>query len=348
MVTNIFTPHNSVPPALDLSFALTKALDPRITFTRNSSATFFDSAGLLQTAAADVARFDHDPITGESLGLLIEEARTNLLLNSATLSTQSVTLTAVTRTLSFYGTGSVTLSGVATGTLAGTGAFPSRVTLTFTPTAGSLTLTVTGTVEFAQLESGAFATSYIPTTGTAVARQADFASMTGTNFSSWYNAAEGTLFADSSTPFAVPSSHFMQVFHLNDGTTSNVVRIAYNTEAVATFGITQAGVSQVDYNPSGQTGIRRRVMAAAYKLNDCAASLGGAAAVADTSALIPVVSRADFGNRTPSASITSLNGHIHRVAYYSRRLSNAKLQVLSSPAGDRSIIRPVLRDSVIV
>ncbi len=37
---------------------------------------------VLQTAAANVARFDHNPITGESLGLLIEEQRTNLLTNS--------------------------------------------------------------------------------------------------------------------------------------------------------------------------------------------------------------------------------------------------------------------------
>ncbi|MFV3388434.1 hypothetical protein ACNFCJ_24020, partial [Pseudomonas sp. NY15364] len=76
-------------------------------------------------------------------GLLIEESRTNLLLNSATLATQSVTVTAVAHTLSFYGTGSVTLSGAATGTLTGTGA-GNRVSLTFTPTAGTLTLTVSG------------------------------------------------------------------------------------------------------------------------------------------------------------------------------------------------------------
>ena len=36
----------------------------------------------LMTAAADNARFDHDPITGESKGLLIEESRTNLVQDS--------------------------------------------------------------------------------------------------------------------------------------------------------------------------------------------------------------------------------------------------------------------------
>ena len=47
----------------------------------------------------------------------------------------------------------------------------------------------------AQLEAGAFPTSYIPTVAATVQRGADNASMTGTNFSSWYNTAQGTFFA---------------------------------------------------------------------------------------------------------------------------------------------------------
>ncbi len=53
-----------------------------ITFSRASSATYWDANGVLQTAATDVPRFDHDPVTGECLGLLIEEQRTNLLFES--------------------------------------------------------------------------------------------------------------------------------------------------------------------------------------------------------------------------------------------------------------------------
>lgn len=48
------------------------------TFTRSSTATYFDALGVLQTAIADEPRFDHDPDTGEPLGLLVEEERTNL------------------------------------------------------------------------------------------------------------------------------------------------------------------------------------------------------------------------------------------------------------------------------
>jgi hypothetical protein len=69
----------TVRPTLNLDFAKTKALDPRVTFTRASTATFVGADGLIQTAASGAPRFDHNPATGESLGLLVEEARTNLL-----------------------------------------------------------------------------------------------------------------------------------------------------------------------------------------------------------------------------------------------------------------------------
>lgn len=72
----------TVRPSLDLNFANTKRLDPRITFSRASTGTFVDSDGLIKTAASELPRFDHSPSTGESLGLLVEEARTNLLTYS--------------------------------------------------------------------------------------------------------------------------------------------------------------------------------------------------------------------------------------------------------------------------
>ncbi len=87
-------------------------------------------------------------------------ARKNLLLATTTLATQSVTCRAAQHTLSFKGTGTVTLSGASTaGPLVGTGA-NDRVSLTFTPTAGSVTFTVSGSVTEAQLEYGAAATTY--------------------------------------------------------------------------------------------------------------------------------------------------------------------------------------------
>jgi hypothetical protein len=75
-------------PSLDLRFADNKSLVDAVTgaslvtFTRASSGTFVDSAGVLQTAATDVPRFDHNPTTLESLGLLVEEQRTNSIRNN--------------------------------------------------------------------------------------------------------------------------------------------------------------------------------------------------------------------------------------------------------------------------
>ena len=67
----------SIRPTLDLNFAATKVLDDRITFTRDSLGTYTDDMGIVKYASNNTPRFDHDPTTGESLGLLIEESRTN-------------------------------------------------------------------------------------------------------------------------------------------------------------------------------------------------------------------------------------------------------------------------------
>ena len=72
----------SVRPTLDLDFANSKTLDPRITFTRASGGSYVGADGLIKLAGVNEARFDHNPVTGESLGLLIEESRTNLLTYS--------------------------------------------------------------------------------------------------------------------------------------------------------------------------------------------------------------------------------------------------------------------------
>ena len=68
----------TIKPSLNLNFARSRALDSRITFTRASVGTYVGKDGLIKYADNDEPRFDHDPITGESLGLLIEEPRTNI------------------------------------------------------------------------------------------------------------------------------------------------------------------------------------------------------------------------------------------------------------------------------
>lgn len=75
----------SIRPSLMLDFVNGLTLDPRITFTRASTATFVGSNGLIQTAAANVPRFDFDPVTLACRGWLLEPQRTNLSTQSQSL-----------------------------------------------------------------------------------------------------------------------------------------------------------------------------------------------------------------------------------------------------------------------
>ena len=82
-------------PSLDLNL-LAGPLDGRITFTRASTGTYFDAAGVLQTAATNAPRFDADPVTHAARGLLIEEARTNICTNSQAINSWTKTDSTVT------------------------------------------------------------------------------------------------------------------------------------------------------------------------------------------------------------------------------------------------------------
>lgn len=69
-------------PSLDLNFAGSRTVDPRITFSRagtGSIASYFDEKGVMRFAPPNTPRIDFDPVTLECKGLLIEEQRTNLL-----------------------------------------------------------------------------------------------------------------------------------------------------------------------------------------------------------------------------------------------------------------------------
>lgn len=289
----------------------------------------YNPVAALTSAAYYGPRFDYDPITLNPLGLLIEEARTNLLLNSDTLSTQNITTTAQAYTLSFYGTGTVTLSGTSTaGPLVGTGVFPNRASLTFTPTAGTLTLTVSGTVSNAQLEAGGFRTSYIFTAGASVTRSADVATMVGNNFSNWYNQTTGTLAvafdasANSTATYVSASNGTITQNSLHiDNDTGNMRAVYYSGgTAVATIGLTAIGT----------VGAVNRI-ATAYAVNDFAASRNGVLGTSITSGALPVsLTQLNIGvdDRLTAQYYTS--NHIKSISYYNTRLTNAQLQAVSA------------------
>jgi len=134
-------------------------------FTRGSAAEYIDAAGVAQQAAVDVPRFD---CRNGYRQLLLEGPATNLFLNAFTPATQTVTVTNATQyTVSCRGTGSLVLSGAATA------AVTQSAPVTLTAASTSLTLTVTGSLSRAQVETGAAASSFVQTTATAATRSAD-------------------------------------------------------------------------------------------------------------------------------------------------------------------------------
>ena len=77
-----------VAPTLDYRFALDRTeldavtLTDKLTFTRAATCAFTNLGGNLELAGANIPRFDHSLSTQQSLGLLLEETRTNRFLYS--------------------------------------------------------------------------------------------------------------------------------------------------------------------------------------------------------------------------------------------------------------------------
>lgn len=321
----------SASPSYALNF-LTGTLDPSITFTRtNATSTRVNASGALELVGANTARFDYSQTSiGTPLGFLVEEARTNLLLNSllngTSLSTQSVTVSATAYTLSFYGTGSIALSGTYTGTLNGSAVYPTRSTLTFTPTAGTLTLTVTGSVQYAQLEAGSFATSFIPTAGSTVQRSADTPSVTGTNFSSWFNPSVGSLYLEYDT--MVPTIGTKQIVSLNGGSSTNRIHPNVTSGATTNLTIQAGGTLQASINNGTVAANTVSKTAIAYSNNDFAISTNGVTPTKSASGSVPSsVNQMMIGQFTGG---NFLNGHIRTINYYPQRLPDYKLKALST------------------
>ncbi|WP_419900739.1 hypothetical protein [Roseomonas sp. USHLN139] len=181
------------------------------TLTRSGVASTPDGVGGFLSVPADVPR-----LLGSERRLQIEGGRTNLLLNSATLATQTVTVVAGTHTLSFSGAGTVVLSGAATQTIVGVAG--KRSQRVFTASAGALTLTVTGEVRFAQLENAATATSWIPSTGAAGVRGTDLLAIP---LATYFPSKIGTLLFSVLLGQRATSGNDQMLFSWHDTTTAN-------------------------------------------------------------------------------------------------------------------------------
>jgi len=179
----------------------------------------------------------------------------------------------------------------------------------------------------AQLETGRFPSSYIATTTVGVTRNQDSVTMTGTNFSSWFNNSEGTVFCDwDNIGFNAVNNYIWQI----DDTT-NLERYILNTYTTgASNDVTDNNTSQTNalfstYNPISFQNYRN---AFAYKVNDFATSFNGEASIIDTNGSLPTVTRLVLGESSTTAT-RPLNGHIAKFYYWPTRQPNEKLVSLT-------------------
>jgi len=179
----------------------------------------------------------------------------------------------------------------------------------------------------AQLEAGAFATSYIPTVASQVTRAADQTRIVAPNFAPWYNQSEGTFVFEGSSVAPSTLAQTLNALGANDGTNNNTHRVGRFSNFW--FGETRDGnVQQAAPSAAGGSYAQNTTakVAYAYKTNDFALSANGAAAVTDTSGTVPtVITRLDVGGPT-----IQLNGHVRSIRYYPVRLSDAQLQALTA------------------
>lgn len=379
----------TIKPSLNLNFARSRSLDPRVGFERASVGTYVGRDGLIKTAGVDEARFDHDPDTLESLGLLIEESRTNNALysddfnNAAWVKQTGHGLTSNT-TIAPDGTQtadtfnraasnqyiyqSIGITGAHTmsvwvKTPAGDGN-QDFVMQHFNATNGSIgqttftatekwqrfsiqaSPTVTGGwypcipstlgqdmhVWGAQLEVGSFPTSYIPTSGAAVTRAADYGYLTGENFSSWFNQTEGSLDVGYRLGYDNASMRVCQISNQNANTVIDLVVGAGGGPGGYWF-INTGGVSQFSstgVTNSSQVGADRNFRCVlAYKENDCAGQQDKVSTIStDTS-----VTLATDYDRLLFYQIANggdhIQGHLKYIRYYPKRITNAQVTQLS-------------------
>jgi hypothetical protein len=173
-----------------------------------------------------------------------------------------------------------------------------------------------------QLEQGAFATSYIPTTTVAVPRQADSAIVNP--ISSFYNQAEGTLFAEASSFSSAANASSVAL--TAGGSADERIQMRVRGSAVSIVAAAATSFVSSSADPAANVANKR---AAAAKLNDFAVSTNGGAAETDTAGDMPSVTHLVAG--ALSTGLTQpLNGHIRKLAYWPRRLSNALLETLTT------------------
>jgi hypothetical protein len=178
----------------------------------------------------------------------------------------------------------------------------------------------------AQLEAGAYATSYIPTTSASVTRNADVISKTG--ISSLIGQTEGTLFYEGSK-IGLDTSEF----YLSDGTYDNHIRLQYFSNTNIIFGVlVVGGAAQCVLSTSAFTVSDNLKIAFKYKANDFALWINGTEVATDTSGTTfaaNTLNRINLGQPDNSASGV-FKGNVKALSLWKTALTNAQLAQLTT------------------
>jgi hypothetical protein len=173
----------------------------------------------------------------------------------------------------------------------------------------------------------AFASSYIPTLASAVTRSADVASVN--TLSPWINQTEGSLLVDFSYA-GLGSSQPQCAAAISGSTASDYSYFGKNTVGNNIFEVNSGGSSSATLGFGSALANTNYRLAGTYKINDFAGSLNGGAVQTDTSGAIQTSFAALNIGYLISGVPLYLNGHIRRIAFFPRRLSNAELQALTA------------------
>jgi hypothetical protein len=221
------------------------------------------------------------------------------------------------------------LSVTLTGTLARhgvsralTNASTVRVSMQFLGTvADGATIDITLRIAAPQLELGAFPTSYIPTTSAAATRSADSAVVTP--ISSFYNQSEGTLFAEASLP-QTPNNAFAADIYTDVQNRIGILR-GPNTANMNSFvfagNVTQASLGNTVSAQPTKTAL-------SFRTDDFASTTNGGAIATDSLGTLPVATSVRIGQRADGGQ--AANGHIRKIAYWPKRLTNTLLEQLTT------------------
>ena len=177
----------------------------------------------------------------------------------------------------------------------------------------------------AQLEAGAFPTSYIPTTTVGVPRNKDDINTTSVG---WYNASASTVYVHSSVPYVGATNQFS--FAVSDGLFSDSLLCYRSSGTASTVNSFAAGGNDGAATAASQwsNGDEKRD-AFVLALNDLTYYQDGSIIGAqDTTADLPTIDRLNIGSNYENSQ--HWNGHIKEIRYYNERKANTWLENASN------------------